>query len=142
MKLTSPAFKPNGMIPEEYTCDSKDISPALNIEDIPENTKSLALVVDDPDAPGRTFVHWVVYDMPVVSEIKKDDIPGKQGLNDFDKKDYGGPCPPNGKHRYFFKAYALDEKLDLEEGATKNELQSAMEGHILDSAELIGLYER
>jgi len=142
MKFTSPAFQHNGMIPKKYTCDGDDVNPPLIIEALPSNTKSLALIVDDPDAPAGTWVHWVVFDIPVMSEIEEDSIPGKQGMNDFRKKDYGGPAPPSGTHRYFFKLYALDQELKLKEGITKRQLESAMQGHIIDQAELIGLYKR
>ncbi|NIR46912.1 YbhB/YbcL family Raf kinase inhibitor-like protein [candidate division KSB1 bacterium] len=142
MKLTSPAFKHNELIPAKYTCDGEDINPAFDIEDIPDDAKSLALVVDDPDAPAKTWVHWVVYDMPVISHINEGSIPGKQGINDFGKQDYGGPCPPSGTHRYFFKIYVLDQELNLDEGISKEDLEKAMEGHILDKTELIGLYQR
>jgi len=141
MKLTSPDFENNKMIPRKFTCEGADVNPTLVIEDIPAGTKSLALIVDDPDAPG-TWVHWVVYDIPVVSRIDEDSIPGKQGMNDFRRKDYGGPCPPSGTHRYFFKLYALDKELALGERVDKKALEKAMQGHILDKAELIGLYKR
>jgi len=142
MKLTSPVFENNGLIPSKYTCQGEDINPALSIEDIPGGTKSLALIVDDPDAPMGTWVHWVVYDIAPVSRIDEDSIPGKQGINDFRRKDYGGPCPPSGTHRYFFKIYALDEELGLEEGVNKKGLEKAMQAHILEKAELIGLYKK
>jgi len=142
MKLTSPAFKHNEFIPAKYTCQGDDVNPPLVIEDVPEGTKSLALIVDDPDAPGMTWVHWVVYEMPVISKIEENSIPGKQGINDFRKKNYGGPCPPSGTHRYFFKLYALDKKLGLEEGLRKKELEAAMQGHILAECQLIGLYKK
>lgn len=142
MKMTSPAFQNNEKIPRKYTCDGDDVNPTLRIEDVPEGTASLALIVDDPDAPAGTWVHWVVYDIPVTDEIAENSVPGKQGMNDFKKKDYGGPCPPSGTHRYFFKLYALDARLDRDEGLTKEQLIGAMQGHILDQAELIGLYER
>ncbi len=142
MKLTSPEFQNNKSIPAKFTCQGEDISPRLVIEGIPDGTKSLALVVDDPDAPMGTWVHWVVYDIPVTSRIDEDTIPGKQGMNNFGRKDYGGPCPPSGTHRYFFKIYALDKELNLQEGIRKSELEKAMEGHILDNAELIGLYKK
>ena len=142
MKLTSREFENNNFIPRKFTCQGEDVNPELLVEDIPENTKSLALIVDDPDAPMGTWVHWVVYDIPVISRIEEDSIPGKQGRNDFGKRDYGGPCPPSGTHRYFFKIYALDTKLNLKEGARKSDLEKAMEGHILDKAELIGLYKK
>lgn len=142
MKLTSPDFENNKMIPRKFTCEGADVNPTLIIEDIPAGAKSLALIVDDPDAPMGTWVHWVVYDIPVVSRIAEDSVPGKQGMNDFHRRDYGGPCPPSGTHRYFFKIYALDKELALGERVDKKALEKAMQGHILDRAELIGLYKR
>ncbi len=142
MKITSPEFKHNESIPKKFTCQGQDINPALDIEDVPENAQSLALIVDDPDAPMGTWVHWVVFDIPVISRIEEDSIPGKQGINDFRRKDYGGPCPPSGTHRYFFKIYALDTKLNLAEGIDKEALEKAIQPHILDKAELIGLYKK
>ena len=109
---------------------------------MPEETRSLALIVDDPDAPGGTFVHWVVWNIPPKNKIEEDSIPGRQGTNSFNKKDYGGPCPPSGMHRYFFKVYALDTKLDQPEGAGKQDVEKAMAGHVLAYGELIGLYSR
>lgn len=142
MKLTSPSFGHNQLMPKKFTCDGEDICPALEIQDIPAGARSLALIVDDPDAPMVTWVHWVVYDIPVISAISENSIPGKQGSNNFGRKDYGGPCPPSGTHRYFFKLYALDKKLEAKEGLSKQELEKAIHGHILDKAELIGLYKR
>lgn len=142
MKLTSPEFENNGSIPRKFTCQGEDVNPVLIVEGVPDGAKSLALIIDDPDAPMGTWVHWVVYDIPVVSRIDEDNIPGKQGMNDFGKKNYGGPCPPSGTHRYFFKMYALDSVLNLKEGVRKKDLEKAMEGHILDKAELIGLYKK
>jgi len=142
MKITSPEFQHNSSIPKKFTCQGEDTSPALVIEGIPDGAKSLALIVDDPDAPMGTWVHWVVYDMPIILRIEEGSVPGKQGINDFGRKDYGGPCPPSGTHRYFFKIYALDKELNLQEGARKTALEKAMEGHILDKAELIGLYKK
>ena len=142
MKLTSPAFGHNQMVPKKYTCQGEDVSPPLMIEGIPEGTKSLALIVDDPDAPMGTWVHWVVFDIPMTANIAENSIPGKQGWNDFGKRDYGGPCPPSGTHRYFHKIYALDTVLNLQEGIKKRALEKAMAGHILDKAELIGLYKK
>ena len=142
MKVTSPEFDNNGYIPPRFTCQGDDINPELVIEDIPQGAQSLALIADDPDAPMGTWVHWVVYDMPVAGRIAEDSIPGKQGNNDFGRYNYGGPCPPSGTHRYFFKVYALDTKLDLEEGVDKKDLEDAMEGHVIASAELIGLYKK
>ncbi len=142
MKLTSPEFGSNEHIPAKFTCDGVDVNPSLVIEDVPPEAKSLALIVDDPDAPRGTWVHWVVYDMPVTSRIDENTAPGKQGVNDFRKKNYGGPCPPSGTHRYFFKIYALDTDLGLKEGIDKKALERAMEGHVIDKAEFVGLYRR
>ena len=142
MKILSPEFENDGFIPKKFTCQGEDVSPTLIIENIPKEAKSLALIVDDPDAPMGTWVHWVVFDIPLINRIEENSIPGKQGSNDFGRKDYGGPCPPSGTHRYFFKIYALDKILNLTEGITKKELEKAMEGHILGQSELIGLYKK
>lgn len=143
MRLGSPEFEHNQMIPKKFTCQGRDLSPALVLEDVPAEASSLVLIVDDPDAPMKTWVHWVVYDIPPsVSRMEEGSIPGKQGINDFNKINYGGPCPPSGTHRYFFKAYALDTELKLDEGKSKKELEKAMEGHIIQQAELIGLYKK
>jgi Raf kinase inhibitor-like YbhB/YbcL family protein len=142
MKILSPEFENNKFIPQKFTCQGEDVNPALIIEDMPKEAKSLALIVDDPDAPMGTWIHWVVFDIPIGNRIEEDSIPGKQGINNFGRKDYGGPCPPFGTHRYFFKIYALDKMLNLNEGITKKALESAMDGHILDKAELIGLYKK
>ncbi|PHJ62045.1 phosphatidylethanolamine-binding protein [Nostoc linckia z18] len=150
MKLESSAFKSNELIPAKYTCDGKDISPPLLWDEIPIGTQTIALIVDDPDAPGRIFVHWLVYNIPNTTHQLTEHTPtvktlpngAVQGKNDFGKFGYGGPCPPSGIHRYFFKLYALDKSLDLAIGATKNQILAAMEGHILASAELIGRYKR
>ncbi len=142
MKLTSPEFEQEGKIPEIYTCDGKDINPELHISEIPGSAKSLALIVDDPDAPSGTFVHWVMFNIPPGEKIAENSAPGKQGSNNFGKTAYGGPCPPSGTHRYYFKLYALDTELDLAEGSSKQELLDAMEGHIVEEAELMGTYAR
>ena len=142
MKLSSLDFEHEEYIPEKFTCDGEDISPSLIIEDVPEGTKRLALIVEDPDAPAGIWIHWVVFNIHVTDVIEEDEIPGIQGINDFRKLEYGGPCPSSGTHRYFFKLYALDTKLDLEEGCRKKDLLKAMEGHILAEDELIGLYQR
>lgn len=145
MKITSPAFSNNGRIPEKYTCDGEDINPPLDFHDVPVNAKSLALIVDDPDAPMGTWVHWVVYDIPSnCRRIEENSIPegAKEGINDFREYKYGGPCPPSGTHRYFFKLYALDRVMDLKGPISKKDLEKAMEGHIIAKAELIGLYSR
>ena len=143
MKLTSPEFKNGSNIPSKFTCEGEDINPTLLIDDIPAGTKSLALIVDDPDAPVKTWVHWVVYDIdPAIKIIRENSIPGKQGINDFRRKDWGGPCPPSGTHRYYFKLYALDTALPELGAPTKMALEKAMEGHVLAKAELQGTYQK
>ena len=154
MKLTSPNFKNQREIPSVYTCGGKDISPALSWSEVPEGTKSFVLIVDDPDAPDpanpkMTWVHWVLYNIPENSNslpegVKTGDLPKgtREGLNDWKRTGYCGPCPPIGKHRYFHKLYALDIVLPDLKKSTKVELEKAMEGHILEKAELIGLYQK
>lgn len=142
MKITSPEFGQNSLIPSKFTCEGEDINPALTIEGVPAQAKTLALIMDDPDAPMGTWVHWVVFNIPVTDKIKENSVPGTQGTNTAKKLEYHGPCPPYGTHRYFFKIYALDAELDLQEGASKGALEKAMQGHILDKAELIGLYKK
>ncbi len=143
MKLTSSAFEEGEEIPERYTCDGADVNPPLKIMDIPAETKSLALIVDDPDAPGKVWVHWVVWEIPPeMKKIAEGSILGVQGLNDFKRKDYSGPCPPSGTHRYFFKVYALSIVPDMKENAGKEELEKAMQGHIIAEARLMGTYQR
>ena len=150
-ELHTTAFKPGGDIPQKFTCDGSDASPALAWSEPPDGTQSFALIMDDPDAPMGTFVHWVVYDLPSATRLLLEGIPqgqelvggGRQGRNDFPAIGYGGPCPPPGKpHRYFFKLYALDKKLDLKAGVTKPAVEQAMKGHILAQAELMGRYRR
>ena len=138
MKLLSPVFNNEEMIPKKYTCLGEDINPPLKIEDLPPETKTLALVVEDPDAPSGLFVHWVVYNIPITEKIKENSIPGLQGQNDFQRNSWGGPCPPSGSHRYFFKLFALDSVLDLKEGISKETLIDAMTGHIIVQTELMG----
>jgi Raf kinase inhibitor-like YbhB/YbcL family protein len=143
MKLTSPAFEAGGVIPSKYTCDGRNISPPLHIEDIPDDAASLALIVDDPDAPAGTWDHWILFNIPATTtDIGEDSSPGTPGTNDFRKQEYGGPCPPSGTHRYFFKLYALDTKLDLEAGLRKRAVEKAMKDHVLAEAELMGRYTR
>jgi hypothetical protein len=150
MKLTSAAFDREGLIPSRYTCDGSNVSPALSFEEVPAGTASLALICDDPDAPFGTWVHWVYYDLPGDTAGLPEDVPleksplpgGTQGANDFGQIGYGGPCPPGGTHRYFFKLYALDAMLDLPPGASKGQLLGRMKGHILAEAELMGSYGR
>ncbi len=149
--LTSTAFTAGGTIPKKFTCDGPDVSPAVAWTDPPANTKSLALIMDDPDAPVGTWVHWVLYDLPASVRDLPEGVPehgellsgARQGRNDFRKIGYGGPCPPAGPaHRYFFKLYALDAKVNLKPGTAKAELEKAMKGHILAQAELMGRYQR
>ena len=149
--LSSSAFQPEGDIPAKYTCTGADVSPALSWSDPPSGTQAFALIADDPDAPVGTWVHWVAYDIPAgVLQLpegvpKTEAIPqgGTQGQNDFHKTGYGGPCPPAGKpHRYYFKLYALDGKLNLKPGAGKKTVEQAMQGHILAQAELMGRFQR
>ncbi len=150
MKITSSAFTHGGMIPAKYTCDGQDISPPLAWADVPAGAKSLALISDDPDAPMGTWVHWVAYNIPpdvtMFGEQMKAEKEFKngmrQGSNSWPKIGYGGPCPPSGTHRYFFKLYALDSVLDLKPGATKEQLVKAMKGHVLAETELMGRYKR
>lgn len=141
MKLTSNDFKEGDMIPREFTCQGDDFNPQLAWEDVPGGVKSFALIVDDPDAPMGTWVHWLVKDIPAnVNEIKQNSIPGNQVENDFGKEGYGGPCPPTGVHRYFFKLYALDiEKLDAN---NKRDFYAEAEKHAIAKAELVGKYQK
>jgi Raf kinase inhibitor-like YbhB/YbcL family protein len=150
LTISSTAFSNGGMIPAQYTCDGPDISPPLQWSGLPPGTKTLALIVDDPDAPAKTWVHWVVYDLPGSASGLPENIGpqeklpggGKQGTNDFKKIGYGGPCPPSGTHRYFFKLYALDTATSLKPGASKDELLKAIEGHVVAQGELVGKYKR
>ena len=144
MDLRSSAFEDGGNIPSLYTCDGQDVSPPLEIGDVPEGTVALALVMDDPDAPGGTFDHWLVWNIPAgTAEIAEGTEPeGVQGRTDFGRLGYGGPCPPSGTHRYMFKLYALGQELDLPQGARKSDLEAAMQGHILAEALLSGNYSR
>jgi Raf kinase inhibitor-like YbhB/YbcL family protein len=150
IKVTSPAFENEGMIPAKYTCDGEDISPPLQWDAVPEGIKSIALISDDPDAPMGTWVHWVLFNLPADARELKENIPpdktlpngAKQGTSDFGRIGYGGPCPPGGTHRYFFKIYALDTELNLQAGARKRDLLKEMEGHIVGQGQLMGKYKR
>ncbi len=150
-RLTSPAFEQGGGIPARYTCAGENVSPPLEWGEVPEGAKSLALICDDPDAPRGTFVHWVIFNIPPSAKGLAEGIPKEpelsdgsiQGRNDFGEIGYGGPCPPPGPaHRYFFKLYALDTKLDLPPGATKAQVLQAMQGHVLAQTELMGRFAR
>ena len=150
IKITSPAFEEGGLIPAKYTCDGADISPPLQWEAVPEGTKSIAIICDDPDAPMGTWVHWVLFNLPPDTKELAEKLPddetlpngARQGITDFGKTGYGGPCPPSGTHRYFFKIYALDTVIDIVAIADKPKLLKAMEGHILGQGQLIGKYKR
>jgi Raf kinase inhibitor-like YbhB/YbcL family protein len=150
IKLTSTAFKEGEAIPRAYTCDGVNISPPLEWSGIPNTGRTIAIVAGDPDAPGGTWVHWVLYNLPADNIGLVENLPateilkagGFQGKSDFGKIGYGGPCPPTGTHRYFFKIYALDGELPLKAGATKAELMKAMEGHIIVQGQLMGTYRR
>lgn len=150
IKVTSSAFAEGGMIPSKYTCDGQDMSPPLGWDAVPDGTKSIALISDDPDAPMGTWVHWVLFNLPAETRKLEENIPpdktlpngARQGTTDFKSVGYGGPCPPSGTHRYFFKIYALDTKLDLSAGASKGELLKAMEGHVIGQGQLIGKYKK
>lgn len=151
LTLRSPAFSNNGSIPREYTCDGPDTAPALEWSGAPSGTKSFALIVDDPDAPDpkapkMTYVHWVLYDLPAsamgLPKGGKAPAGGRDGKNDWKRTGYGGPCPPIGRHRYFFKLHALDTPLGDLKTPTKDQLLKAMQGHILEQAELMGTYQR
>jgi len=149
ISLTSPAFPANGAIPAVHTCDGRDLSPALSWSGVPPSARSLALIVDDPDAPRGTWVHWVLYNLPPAAGGLPEGagsgaLPAGtlQGRNDFKRTGYGGPCPPGGRHRYFHKLYALDTVLDDLREPTKADLERAMEGHVIARGELVGTYER
>ena len=145
MMLKSPAFDHEGFIPSKYTCQGEDVNPELVIEDVPEGTKSLVLIMDDPDAPMGTWDHWVVWNIPPnVTVIGEDNVPPGAiiGKNSWGKNEYGGPCPPSGVHRYFFKLYALDTELDLGPSSTKHDVEEAMKGHVLAEAVLMGKYSK
>ncbi|MCL5022771.1 MAG: YbhB/YbcL family Raf kinase inhibitor-like protein [Nitrospirae bacterium] len=145
LRISSPAFENNGSIPGKYTCDGMDVNPPLRIANVPAGARSLALIVDDPDAPRGTWVHWVVWNIgPKTLEIGENTVPkgALQAVNDFKRHQYGGPCPPSGTHRYFFKLYALDAMLNFSANSGKAGLEKAMEGHIIARAEIVGLYKR
>lgn len=152
MKLTSPAFTDGGKIPSKYTCDGQNINPPLTFSNVPEDAKSLVLIMDDPDIPNfvkdkfgiKVWDHWVVFNIPPTTKevMEGKNPPGKLGKNTGGKNAYGGPCPPDREHRYFFKLYALDTHLDLPEGSTAAEVENAMKNHLLAEAKLMGKYER
>ena len=139
LTVRSSAFETNKPIPKKYGCQGDNISPPVSIEGVPKEAKTLALLVDDPDAVG-TFDHWVVWNIPIAGKIAENSVPGTEGLNGAQGSSYLGPCPPSGTHRYFFKLYALDTKLEISTGSKRDDLEKAMKGHVLASAEMIGLY--
>ncbi|MDX1636373.1 MAG: YbhB/YbcL family Raf kinase inhibitor-like protein [Balneolaceae bacterium] len=150
LNLRSPAFEDGDVIPKKYTCDGEDVSPPLAWSNPPQGTQSFAIIFDDPDAPGKTWVHWVLYNIPGDVRKLRELVPAVEilangtvhGTNDYQKRSYRGPCPPGERHHYSIRLYALDEELDLKPGATKKELMSAMKGHILEEAQLTATYSR
>jgi Raf kinase inhibitor-like YbhB/YbcL family protein len=142
LKLISTVFSHNGHIPSKYTCEGENINPPLKVENIPDATKTLALIVEDPDAAKGVFDHWILWNISPDEAIAEGSNPGISGTNSFGKTGYGGPCPPSGEHHYFFRVFALDDDLDLLTGSRKAELLDAMKGHILGDAELMGVYQK
>lgn len=145
MIIKSKAFENNEKIPAKYTCDGENINPPLEIEGMPQEAQSLVLISDDPDAPAGTWVHWLVWNIdPTTKKIEENSVPSgaSEGITSFGRPGYGGPCPPSGTHHYYFKVYALDSKLDLSPAGNIDDLERAMDGHILDKAEIVGLYSR
>jgi Raf kinase inhibitor-like YbhB/YbcL family protein len=143
ISITSSSFQAGGDFPAKFTCDGTNVSPALQIGGVPNEAKSLVLIVDDPDAPRGLFTHWIIWNIdPKTTRVAENSAPaaGVQGTNDFGKRNYGGPCPPSGTHRYFFKIFALDTKLELKPNARRAELDAAMRGHVLAQGELMGRY--
>lgn len=144
-RLTSQVFKEGASIPSKYTCDGENVSPPLKWEGVPQGTKSFVLIVDDPDAPAKVWTHWVLYNIPPTNtECREGKAPSGalEGVNDFGEIGYGGPCPPSGTHRYFFKLYALDQLLSIPQGATKLQVEKAIKPHVLGEVQLIGTYKK
>lgn len=145
MKLSSPAFDHSKAIPSKFTCDGEDTNPPLEIKGVPDGAKSLALIMDDPDAPGGVWVHWLLWNIdPAATRIAQGSVPAgaEQGVNSWQRREYGGPCPPSGTHRYFFRLYALKQKLNLPASTTRKDLDKAIKGIVLAQTELFGLYSR
>ena len=140
--VQSIAFANNGHIPPKYTCEGDNINPPIEISDIPEDTKTLAIIMEDPDAPGSDFTHWLLWNISPSEEIAENTNQGVSGINDFGKTGYGGPCPPSGAHHYYFKIYALDKELNITAGENKNALLEGMNGHIVATGELMGRYKK
>ena len=142
LEITSEAFTDNSYIPIKYTCDGENINPPLLVKNIPEEAKSLVLIMVDPDASSGNWTHWLVWNIPPSGKIKENSSPGIEGMNDFKKQNYGGPCPSTGTHHYFFKVYALDDFIDLKPNATYKELEKAMSTHAIGFGKIMGLYKR
>ena len=145
MEISSAAFEKNSLIPSKYTCEGQERNPPLEFKDVPEDTKSLVLIVDDPDAPMKTWVHWTIWNIDAkTTQILQNSCPkgAVEGITSFGRTGYGGPCPPSGTHRYFFKLFALDKMLDLSPNSYVRDIESVIEGHIIQKAELIGLYKK
>src|SRR3990172_5533244 len=143
LTIRSAALENKQPIPKKYTCDADEVNPPLTITETPTDTKSLVLIVEDPDAPAGLWIHWLVWNIPPTTTIiNENSVPGTQGLNTSGSRSYQGPCPPSGTHRYFFKIYALDTKLDLSEKSTKKDVEKAMQGHVIAQGELMGVYSR
>jgi len=142
MKISSSQIKAGKMIPRKYTCQGQNVNPPLEIGGVPENAKSLVILIEDPDAPMGTWTHWVVFNVPPTSLIPENTVPGMQAKNDFQRIEYGGPCPPIGTHRYFFKVFALDATLALQEGCSRMDVEGAMKGHILSQGEFFAIYQK
>ncbi|MCL4416737.1 MAG: YbhB/YbcL family Raf kinase inhibitor-like protein [Actinobacteria bacterium] len=145
MKIISSAFENNSLMPSKYTCEGPEVNPPLEFKDVPEDSKSLVLIVDDPDAPVKTFIHWTIWNIdPKITEIGENSSPkgAIEGITSSGKRGYDGPCPPSGTHRYFFKLFAIDKMLDLSPSSYVGDIESAIEGHVIRKAELIGLYKK
>jgi len=142
LKISSEVFSNNGMIPSKYTCEGENINPPIIISNLPMQSKTLVLIVEDPDASKGTFVHWLVWNIPPTNKIRENTVPGEEGKNDFKKHNYMGPCPPSGTHHYSFKIYSLDNFLHLEPTATRAELEAAMSKYVIGFGELIGMYKK
>lgn len=142
LTITSPAFTDGGPIPSQYTCEGKGVNPALQIGTIPDKAQCLALIIEDPDATRGLFTHWVMWNIPIISRIEENSAPGVQGANGYGRNQYAGPCPPSGTHRYYFRVYALGRKLDLPEGASKEDLVTAMKDYVIATGEIMGRYEK
>jgi Raf kinase inhibitor-like YbhB/YbcL family protein len=142
LTVQSVAFANNGHIPPKYTCEGENVNPPIEISDLPEETKTLAIILEDPDAPGGDFTHWLLWNVSPTEEIAENTNQGITGINDFGKTGYGGPCPPTGAHHYYFKIFALDKELNISAGENKAALLASMNGHILATGELVGRFKK